>query len=540
MTARDLPRLLRTLWYQSPSQWRGRLRGHSLGDGRARRAGGAPPTQAVAAPATSFQGPPAHVEPKGREGVQACGEFLDASALDAAASPAARWANGLGWLAHPALPADDRAWWIDRFLARRSGGAGWRADVLTERIVSLAKLLATPGALPDDEAWRAALRATLADQCTTLGALTPALAPDHPEGERALALAFGAVLLDGSASASWRTRELLLPGALATRVFPDGVQIDRSPSLHALLLERILDLLNLAAGGEGRLAAGVHAALEDLAARMLDAQGVFAHPGGGVASFGASTQDAAHAPGVLAAYAARLGLATPAPAPAHLRDGGFARLATHDECLLVTAGMPAPVDLPRHAHGDPLAFEWSIDGQRIVCDAGGDPFGGTEPALRSVLAHATAQIEGTEPTEFWGGDRVGGRPDVALPHVEVDEAGGGRIEAVCAGHATPEVLQRRTFSLGPDGLEILDRFDRVPEQVVFSFPLAPGVEVDLAGDRPTLRLDAGTVEVTGPPEAAWSVERGPCLVALGRSEERPVLRARAAQVAEALFVLRRV
>lgn len=539
MNARDLLRHLRTLWYQSPAQWRGRLRGHSLGDGLPRRAGGVPARQAMDAPATPFLDPPAHLEPKGREGVRACGRFVDASAFDAARSGVELWVHGLTWLAHPALSAEDRAWWIDRSQAGVGGGATWGAGVLTDRVVALAKLLATPGALPDDETWRGSVRASLADQLTTLADLSPTLAPDHPAGERALALAFGAVLFDGSEAPSWRADELLLPGALQTRVFADGVQIDRSPSLHALLLERVLDLINLAAGAEARLPVGVETSLRELATRMLAAHATFTHPDGGIALFGASTADAAHRPDVLAGYAERLGLASPGSPVAHLRDGGFAKLVAGEECLLVTAGMPSPVDLPLHAHGDPLSFEWSIGGQRVVCDAGGDPFGGSEAALRGVLAHAAAQVEGAEPSEFWGVDRVGGRPDVALPRVDVDEDGGGRIESVCAGYATPEVLQRRTFSLGPDGLEILDRFDRVPEEVLFSFPLAPGVEVDLEGGRPRLRLDAGSVEIEGPTEVSWSTDRGPCLLALGRSEERTILRARAVQVAEALFVFRR-
>ena len=109
------------------------------------------------------------------------------------------------------------------------------------------------------------------------------------------------------------------------------------------------------------------------------------------------------------------------------------------------------------------------------------------------------------------------------------------LEAVCAGWAAPEVLQRRRFALAADGaLTILDTFDAPAPRARAFLPLAPGLAPALAGHVATIPLRAGgALRIALPETLAWRIARAPYYPEFGREEERAMLVGEGANVARA-------
>jgi uncharacterized heparinase superfamily protein len=431
------------------------------------------------------------------------------------------------WLRADGLAPAERAALLRDWMGRETAGVGWHPAVISERVFAWAKLLATPGALPDDGALREALSASLADQVATLAAnLERDLLANHLLFNR-LALALGGVLLDGPDAEAWRSAERALRAELAEQVGADGAHYERSPMYHALALERVLDLLNLAAARPARVASALEAELRAHASRMLGALAVWTHPDGQIALVGDAAFGLTPAPAELAAYAARLGLAAAGPPVAGVLDGaGFVRLAAGRWSLLASVAGPRPAYQPGHAHCDALAFELCVGGERLVTDTGVCEYvpGPRRDASRATRSHATLAVGGNEQAEIWSAHRVGGRPRVELRGVQPGRA----AEASCAGWATPDVVHLRRFEVSEAAVRIVDRVEGSAKAVEASLPLAPDVEPSLDGRRASLRLPSGArIALLLPEGLAWSVEPGPYFPAFGRELERPVLRGRA-------------
>ena len=546
MTPQPFLRLLRTLWYMRPSQWTGKLRRSLLPARGPRRAGGAPPQLAVSAPPVPFPPPPAHIDVHGLDRLGLIGQEVSwGSAIDWDHSDAGPlWAYHLhqfDWVRHAGLTPAERLQVMESWYRNHPKGVGWAPFPISLRSFAWGKLLLDEGALAGDAAARTTLVGSLADQLATLAAdpETHLLANHYLWNQ--LALVFGGVLLDGSESEIWRGAQAALCAELAEQVPADGLHYERCPSYHALLLENLLDLINVARAPEARLRTDTLDYLIATAERMLGALRFLTHPDGEIALFGDSAFGVAQRPEILLAYAEALGLDTKAGSGAvHLCESGFARLEAGPFTLLVTASLPSPSHQPGHAHCDALSFELSFGSERVVTDTGVTEYvpGPLREAARATTSHATVEIEGEEQAELWAAHRIGGRPDVALPSVIPSPEGGGAAEAVCAGWATPEVLHRRRFELDGSGLVIIDSFDRPPREACFSFPLAPGLEPKLEDGAATVAVGSALLRIELPPELEYSVERAPYFPAFGAVVERAVLRGRGRDLRELVFTFR--
>ncbi len=534
MSPTQIPRMLRTLWYLRPEQWTGRAR-LALRPARPRRAEGPPARLAVPAPRAPFLPPAAHIRVRGLEALELIGRQVAwPDGIDwGYEGEGPLWAYHLhqfDWVRHPLLSPEQRRDAMEAWRTARAPRVGWKPYPISLRTFAWGKALLTPGAVAGDEA---PFTASLADQLATLeSALERHLLANHYLWNL-LALVFGGVLLDGAASARWRGMAPRLLAELAEQVPADGAHFERCPSYHTLLLENLLDLLNICAGASGRLPAAEEEALREVAERMLGALDFFTLPDGELALFGDSAFDIASPPAALRAYATALGLEARGPEPAgRLLQAGFARLEAGPFTLIITAAPPAPSYTPGHAHCDALAFELSVGEERVVTDTGVCEYvpGPRRDAARATASHATVQIEGEEQAELWAAHRIGGRPDVAIPRYD---ASAGRVEAVCAGWSTPEVLHTRRFELGAEGLAVHDRFDRAPKEATYHLPLGPGLLPRLDGGVARVPLASGqTLEITLPEAAAFRVERGPYFPRFGSAQERAYLRGTARDLSE--------
>jgi len=430
----------------------------------------------------------------------------------------------------PGVPPARRAALLADWVARHPKGTGWDPHPISLRTLSWGKLLLTPGALDASPGERERILRSLASQIETLSR--------HPERRlqanhlfsNLLAVVWGALLLEAPAAVRWRERASAAFGReLDLQIGADGLHEERSPMYHALLLENVLDLLNLAravADTPGEVAGEAAAWAERLApvaGRMLGALEVMTQPDGDIALFADSAFDVAHPPALLADYAKALGVAARAPSrPGVLDAGGYVRLEARPFGLLASVAGPSPAHQPGHAHNDALAFELWVEGERVVTDAGVPEYipGPLRDACRSVRAHATAEIGGREPAELWGAHRVGGRPEVALAAVEP----GQRAEATCRGWATRDTLHRRVFEVSPDGVTVSDRIEGRSRPWRVRLPLAPGLEPRLRGSAARVELgDGSRLALDLDTRLAWRLERAPAFPRFGAREDRACL-----------------
>ena len=123
-----------------------------------------------------------------------------------------------------------------------------------------------------------------------------------------LGVVFAGLLFEGKRADSWLARTQSLLRELDRQIGSDGCHVERSPMYHALLLENLLDLLNLARAVAGeasdanasaspysvRCAAELADRLAECTSRMLGALEFLTHPDGEIALFADSAFGIAH------------------------------------------------------------------------------------------------------------------------------------------------------------------------------------------------------------------------------------------------------
>lgn len=440
------------------------------------------------------------------------------------------WAYHLHQFDHlraPEVPPALRSATILDWIAVHRDGIGWDPHPTAHRVLSWSKLLLTPGALGGlDPSGLAPIHASLASQIETLSRnLEWRLQANHLFSDL-LSVVFGGLLFEGREPDRWLARLPAFLAELRDQVLPDGAHEERSPLYHALLLEQLLDLLNLARVSP-RTPAGLTDALVEKASRMCGALEVLTLPDGEIALFADTALGVAPTPPVLTDYASALHVPVLAPEqPDRLPFGGYVRLADARLHLVASLSGPAPAHQPGHAHCDALSFELCVDGERAVSDTGVYEYrpGPRRDAARATRSHATVEVDGQEQAEWWAGHRVGGRPRVQV----VDHAPGLACEATCEGWSTRGTLHRRRFELEDGVLRVHDALEGEPRPVRLHLPLAPGASARLVGDARApdalqVRLAGGgrlDVELPGRGSLHWRLELRDCFPEFGRQERR--------------------
>lgn len=292
-------------------------------------------------------------------------------------------------------------------------------------------------------------------------------------------LLMAGVYFDGPEAAAWRAEALrILSEELDEEVLADGGHFERSPMYHAIVLEDVLDLVQVDRLYPGQIPAEFVGRLRAAAGRMVRWLRIMTHPDGEIAFFNDAAIGIAANCGVLEDYARLEDVAIDARplAPVEwLRDSGYVRLTSARASVFCDVAPVGPDYQPAHAHADTLSFELSVDGRRVIVNAGTSTYepGPERDRQRSTRAHSTVEIDERNSSDVWSGFRVARRAtpfDVHAGESGVASQATGAHDGYVHG---PGVVHRRTWRLRDQSVEIDDELTGGWTSAVARFILHP-------------------------------------------------------------------
>jgi len=311
------------------------------------------------------------------------------------------------------------------------------------------------------------------------------------------ALLWAARFFRGPDPERWgRKARRLLTRELGEQVLPDGMHFERSPSYHALVLADLLECAAALEPGPAR------ERLLEVAHGMTQVLADVTHPDGEVSLFGDGALHMGRSPGaILEAYGRLTGRSVEPRERIDLPAAGYFGLRRDGGYLLLDCGAVAPDHLPAHGHGDILAFEWDVDGRRLIVDAGVFEYhaGEWRAYSRSTRAHNTVTVDDADQCEFWSAFRIGRRPGTVQATRRFDSSH-MTVEGFHDGYARlpGRPIHHRMLSSDGRSIQVRDRVDGGAGQPVRARLLChpdcdvrvTGTGAILARDGVTARLDA--------------------------------------------------
>jgi uncharacterized heparinase superfamily protein len=370
--------------------------------------------------------------------------------------------------------------WIENWMQQCPPGTAvaWDPYPTSLRIVNWLKWAWQEGSLPA-AAWQ------------SLATQTRWLAQDleyHLLGNHLLAnakaLVFAGCAFGGEEGDRWlRTGLEIYREQLPEQILSDGGHFELSPMYHAIVLEDLLDVWNLAQAAAIVLPS-FHAEVqqwEPLIHKMRTWLAALTHPDGTLAHFNDSTQGQSASTHELEEYAVRLGFAALLPqmdGVTLLKASGYVRCQLADAVLILDAGKVGPDYLPGHAHADTLSFELSLGPIRTLLNAGISCYGvgPARLAQRGTAAHNTVVVNDADSSEVWSGFRVARRAAITELAIETLSREKFRIRAAHDGYRRlhKSIQHRRTWTMEPGRLLVEDEMLGTFATARSHFRLGPG------------------------------------------------------------------
>jgi uncharacterized heparinase superfamily protein len=423
---------------------------------------------------------------------------------------------------------------VDRWVAENPGpdGAGWEPYPTSLRITNWIKWMLSASARGDLGLNQAALN-SLATQTRWLSQrLEIHLLGNHLLAN-AKALIFAGTFFEGNEPDRWLSVGIkLLKRELDEQILSDGGHFERSPMYHALILEDVFDLINLARAAPATRLSILKDCLLSVAVKMHRWLRVMTHPDGRIALFNDAAFGIAPEEAALSDYARCLSIPvrTEELEPVEtLPASGYVRLQNSRAVMICDVGLIGPDYLPGHAHADTLSFELSLDGRRVIVDSGTSTYdaGPKRQRQRSTAAHNTVEVDGLDSSEVWGCFRVARR---ARPLDVRWGSDGDKLwaEGSHDGYTRVKrgVTHHRRWVLESCALSIHDRLAGTFHSAVSALHLHPEISVDAvrpASARVAETLANPTISVDVSPPGL-SAQRSEWFPEFGLSEENWALR----------------
>lgn len=391
--------------------------------------------------------------------------------------------------------------WLSRWIAENppGTGSGWEPYPTSLRIVNWVKWALAGNALPLEAVESLAVQARWLTR-----RLEYHLLGNHLFSN-AKALVFAGLYFQGHEAERWLRAGLgILAREVPEQILADGGHFERSPMYHALALEDVLDLCNVAAAYDGSRSQALSDQVAAWRARVPSMRRwlwAMCHPDGEIGFFNDAAMGMAPEPSELERYARQLGFgdtAEPERRVLHLERTGYIRVAIGDLVALLDTAPVGPDYLPGHAHADTLSFECSLFGHRVIVNTGTSVYGeGAErQRQRGTPAHSTVTLEGRDSSEVWAGFRVARRARPFGLWIS-DQAPGVQVRCAHDGYRTlpGRPVHIRQWHATSASLMVTDRIEGPFYEAVARFHLHPDVRVEVfpAGQRGLLRFGTDRV-----------------------------------------------
>lgn len=332
------------------------------------------------------------------------------------------------------------------------------------------------------------------------------------------ALLWAGRFFEGPEADRWFDRgHALLQQQLPAQFLPDGLHFELSPAYHCQVFADVLECVSvLSVDDQRQMLPG----LQPSAQAISD----LTHPDGRISLFSDGGLNMAYLPEqCLAAWERLAAWRTSDQLCFGLTSSGYygARFDPVEgvpSYVVFDCGPSCADALPAHGHGDILAFEWDVDGQRVIVDAGVREYeAGPERARnRSTLVHNTVTVGDRDQCEFLKSFRVGhrahGRPQSVDLHPDSFSVTGCYTARSVDGQ---QVDHRRTLSATADSLVVSDRVDSLRAEPAVARLLLHHDCVPTVEDDTTLSVAIGTtvirIESDSPVRlrpATWSPDFG--------------------------------
>lgn len=251
----------------------------------------------------------------------------------------------------------------------------------------------------------------------------------------AKALIFSGLYFDTNESKKWLDIGLkIYYKEIDEQVLDDGANFELTPMYHAIFLEDLLDIYQVAqVYNKLDLIQTQH--LQSKIVKMLNWLNAMSHPDGEISFFNDATFGIASRYEKLSEYAKRLGIVVSESnlVDRYLKPSGYLVVQRLAYKFIMDVAEVGPSYQPGHAHADTLSFELSVKGSRFIVNSGISQYGlGKERLLqRGTATHNTVEIDAENSSEIWSGFRVARR---VSPQVESINQKGNQINELVASY----------------------------------------------------------------------------------------------------------
>ncbi len=396
--------------------------------------------------------------------------------------------------------AEERERWILRWARENppAKGNGWEPYPLSLRIFNWCKHYTLLRSAPCDD-----VRRLLELQAGHLLANLEFHLDANHLLENLLALAYAGLHLDPGSPASRNALKRigkLLEEELDAQFLEDGGHYELSPMYHAILLERLLDLLNVWPSHKDPFP-GLREKVLSKALKALDWLDVMS-VAGDFSLFNDACHDPAPEAGKLLEFGALLLGWKPAGKPPlrSLAASGYHRAEAGPFTLIFDAGPLGPDHQMGHAQGDMLSFCLWVGGFPVIVHPGNFEYvaGEMRDYCRSTAAHNTFAPEGAEQAEWWGSHRVGWRGRAFAASASIGPSGEVRLRASHDAFARlpGRPVHTRGLELTPESLAVHDALSADPGRPCAArFHVHPDCVVEPDGDGVLIRASTATVRL---------------------------------------------
>jgi uncharacterized heparinase superfamily protein len=373
---------------------------------------------------------------------------------------------------------------------RRWHSLAWRSDVLATRLFAWLAHLGEIAGRDEDEDLRRVVMASLAVQLRHLGRSAWRECSGAARIRALKGLICGLAALGGPQARMARALRAL-ERETDSQLLADGGHRSRSPSVQLQVLRDLVDTRAALRAAAIEPPPALQGAIE----RMAPVLRLFRHGDRRLALFNDSIEE----DGVMIDLVLTRSEAK-GPAPRHIPDTGFDRLAAGQSLVIVDTGAPPASGFDEHAHAGTLSFEMSHGRERIIVNCGA--YRGPKPdwwrVARASAAHSVLVVADTNAAEIREDGAVGRSPtSVAREHAEHE--GQQWVSANHDGYRTRfGLIYTRQIFLAADGEDLRGEDQlagRPGAAFALRFHLHPVTEVSLVEDgrAALLRLPSGLV-----------------------------------------------